>query len=468
MIEKMYIPKTMLVGYQNRDDTMTGKLSYITYKKGSQIYKKTSWENWCDYNLGLDDIDNKPTDGFLFNKDITHVSYNYYSNGSKHSKMRVFDPRGFDFEITINNLSFIINTCNINNGEIEGKFVYAWDGVELILLPVNSNEYKESVSFSKNENKKISARDLVLGRTYQLKKTEDHVIYIGRHHFRKKVNWKRRTELVSDLSNEFECYENHIHVLQDIFEDKGNQHVFYNETKKCYEGNIQSKLSICLDEECSDSYADLLESFIHSTEHSAIVDFDSDNICFDDLKHNHEEENCYDAYNIAKKTKGNNIFRMKYYFYKNDFQRNDFQINNLSWLDFHKDTQIFFNKNFNHPIKNEPYRQSFYFNEKHIEIRKKAFHSFVDKYQNDRDNFEKAIDEKDTSYFTVDEINFFSMAILVWFLNGLNFNDKDNIVDSILKDNSYLLNETQFRSIFEDENVGFLNVKLENKTTINL
>jgi hypothetical protein len=36
-------------------------------------------------------------------------------------------PRGFEFEISIPNLLYILQECNSTKG-LDGEFVYAWDG----------------------------------------------------------------------------------------------------------------------------------------------------------------------------------------------------------------------------------------------------------------------------------------------------------------------------------------------------
>lgn len=47
--EKLNIPDKIKVGFQERGDTYTGKLSYVTYinKKG-KLAKEISWEGWRD------------------------------------------------------------------------------------------------------------------------------------------------------------------------------------------------------------------------------------------------------------------------------------------------------------------------------------------------------------------------------------------------------------------------------------
>lgn len=62
---------------------------------------------------------------------------------------------------------------------LEGDFVYAWYGKELILLPTGCEEYKESQDFTSLQSKSIGVKDMIPGCSYKNKKAED-VIYMGR------------------------------------------------------------------------------------------------------------------------------------------------------------------------------------------------------------------------------------------------------------------------------------------------
>jgi hypothetical protein len=48
----IFIPKKIKVGYQNREDTYTGRLSYIIYYDGKgTLRKEKSWNGWRDGNI---------------------------------------------------------------------------------------------------------------------------------------------------------------------------------------------------------------------------------------------------------------------------------------------------------------------------------------------------------------------------------------------------------------------------------
>lgn len=126
------------------------------------------------------EFDNIPTEGFVLNKKAGG-----YSSGwnARATYCRVYDPRGFEFEISIPNLLFILQECNAMKGKgLEGSFVYAWDGKDLVLLPTNCNEYKQSTNFTNLQSGKVSVKDLLEGCTYKTKQLDEY-IYLG------KFNW---------------------------------------------------------------------------------------------------------------------------------------------------------------------------------------------------------------------------------------------------------------------------------------
>jgi hypothetical protein len=176
---KLYIPKKIKAGFQNRDDTFNGKLSYIIYYDDKNILRKEkSWESWRSKNIPAEDYNNEPISGFVLHKDVKRYNWSHFS--SKRTLIRVFDPRGMEFEITTDNLLFILQHTDCVKRELVGKFAYAWLGPELILLPEQTEEYRLSSEFTKLQAKKFSAKDLIAGRSYKTKQTED-LVYVGRH-----------------------------------------------------------------------------------------------------------------------------------------------------------------------------------------------------------------------------------------------------------------------------------------------
>lgn len=165
------IPEKIKVGYQSRGDTYTSKLGYVIYKEDEIWRKETSWLKWKNDEIPHDEFDNVPTSGFVLNKRAGGY-------GQRMEYARVYDPRGFEFEITIPNLLMILTYCDSVKGKaLEGDFVYTWDNTQLVLMPVTNPEYAEQKSFN-SKTSKISKKDYKAGQ-YYIDKYNNKAIYIG-------------------------------------------------------------------------------------------------------------------------------------------------------------------------------------------------------------------------------------------------------------------------------------------------
>lgn len=179
-MNNIFIPKRINVGYQNRSDTYTGKLAYVIYyDQRGKLRKEASWNSWRDEKIPNEEFDNVPTAGFVLNKKVGD-----YSSGwdHRHAYCRVYDPRNFEFEISIENLLYILENANSIKGKgLEGEFIYGWDGKDLILMPVESPDYIQISEYNEivHNKQSIKARDLIVGATY-LSKDNTQMIYIGR------------------------------------------------------------------------------------------------------------------------------------------------------------------------------------------------------------------------------------------------------------------------------------------------
>jgi hypothetical protein len=182
MNKQLYIPTLLKVGFQKRDDTYTGKLGYVTYYDQKNVLRKEkSWKDWCSKKLGSQEFENKPTEGFVINRNGGGIAESWGDwNDTRHEFVRVYDPRGFEFEIRIPNLLFILSESNSIKGKgLEGEFVYAWQGTQLILVPTSSQQYKNSLEFTALQGKKLDKKELTPGCIYRTKKQKD-LIYMGR------------------------------------------------------------------------------------------------------------------------------------------------------------------------------------------------------------------------------------------------------------------------------------------------
>ena len=247
MQNKMFIPKKCRAGFQKRDGTFTGQLAYVIYYDAkNKIRKEKSWKTWRHDNIDPVEFDNEPTDGFVLNKGITR--YPWSSFGDARTMIRAYDSRGIEFEITAQNLTFILMHTNCNKRELEGKFVYAWYGTELVLLPEGCPEYKECMDFSGLQGKRVMAKDLIVGASYRNKKTEN-LVYLGRFDY-----WYNRY-----------LYERGKKAQKNAF-------VFWNEDRKEFQGLASiANVSECVNEDVSPRYGELVTKFEKSKFNGAPV-----------------------------------------------------------------------------------------------------------------------------------------------------------------------------------------------------
>lgn len=212
MKSQLNIPTKIRVGCVERNDTYTKRLGYVIYydEKG-KLRKEASFEGWRDKKIPAVDYDNIPTEGFVLNKKAGG-----YSSGWNHraTYCRIFDPRGFEFEISIPNLLFILQETNSIKGKgLEGEFVYSWEGKDIVLLPVSSQEYKQSAEFTSLKTLKVGKADVVEGCTY-LTKDQKEVIYLGRYNwYQMDYDRNYRYKFVSDQNKQ------HIFVYVDKIEN---------------------------------------------------------------------------------------------------------------------------------------------------------------------------------------------------------------------------------------------------------
>lgn len=234
MNNNIFIPKKINVGLKEDRSTYTGKLAYVIYydNKG-KLRKETSWNSWRKEELGNTIYENVPTSGFVLNKKAGG-----YGTGWNHrqSKIRVYDPRDFEFEITIENMLYILENSNSIKGKgLEGEFIYGWDGKDLLLMPAESPDYVEIQAFNNvlHENKSIKVKDLKIGATYRTN-SNNKVIYMGK----------------------FTCYNWRGYSKEKL------EHFFANEDGKSFitMASISKRIIEVLDEECVSNYAEIFET----------------------------------------------------------------------------------------------------------------------------------------------------------------------------------------------------------------
>jgi hypothetical protein len=254
--DMMKIPKKIKVGYQERKDTYTGKLAYVVYfdEKGV-LRKEASWNSWRNKEIEPSEFDNVPTSGFVMNKKVGD-----YKSDWNHRKahIRMYDPRGFEFEIGVENLLYILEECNSIKGKgLEGEFVYAFDKADLVLLPVTAQEYASSSKFTNMQTNKVSKKDVIEGCVY-INKQMKEVMYLGHHE-------------VFDYDR---GYNNGGGSIVSSHKSEGKKHVFqyinpekpsYGEAEKYWFQTGFTKLASKVSDVISPTFPEEYEKFMKST-----------------------------------------------------------------------------------------------------------------------------------------------------------------------------------------------------------
>jgi hypothetical protein len=248
MQTNLFIPSKIKIGFQKRSDTFTGKLAYVIYfdEKGV-LRKEGSWKSWCDDSIPSIELDNNPRNGYIFNKGVQRNGY----WGSGRSVIRVYDPRDFEFEVSIDNLIGLLMHSDVSKRDIVENCVFAWSGKDLVLLPTNSQEYIDSLAYTKKQSEKISTKELVKGYSYSQKKADEILTYVGHYEW---FDWG------------FDRNEKHFH------RSIGKKHVFFDKKNKSFVIPSVSTLSSVHDEQVDPDYATIVDQFFSTMNSQPIVD----------------------------------------------------------------------------------------------------------------------------------------------------------------------------------------------------
>jgi hypothetical protein len=182
MSKSFNIPDEIHVGFQERTDTYKDRLAFVTYKDTlGQLKSEKSWNNWRDNTIDPLITVNEPREGFILNRN-GGGSWGHFDRAEF---VRVYDPLGFEIEITIDNLMKIILHNGISKGNgIEGKLVYAWEQGKrkLSLLPETCEEYSNYLKSKVDTSNAVPYKkgDLKEGFKY-LFKNGKCLTYLGKH-----------------------------------------------------------------------------------------------------------------------------------------------------------------------------------------------------------------------------------------------------------------------------------------------
>jgi hypothetical protein len=184
VLSSIRIPELVYVGFQGRravDQVPLGFMTPYTEDKAGQKRRDTV-DSWARGRWGSNKtfnsvkLENKPMIGFKIGRQIRRSGG---WNGSGASYVRVEDPRGFELEITIENLVMCMKENIIEDGEILTECVWGRDGNRNILLPTNSEPYRASLRTVERINAAVTLRDINPGDEIELLDGTKGVYYGG-------------------------------------------------------------------------------------------------------------------------------------------------------------------------------------------------------------------------------------------------------------------------------------------------
>lgn len=209
------VPEKMYIGYQDRDwegDEST-KLGFATYIEDNKAFekRKDTIDHWSqpytmeDIKKGDDDwdperahwnrqqrqvqqpdlesesIDNDSRSGFKLSREVRRSS----GWGGGNVLWRIEDPRGFELEISSANMASILDCVTMVNGEIQTPCRWGWNkvgGSRVVLLPEDSEPYKEALKDTEIHNSSVKWKDVNIGDEVKLKNGTVGT-YLGHHHY---------------------------------------------------------------------------------------------------------------------------------------------------------------------------------------------------------------------------------------------------------------------------------------------
>lgn len=194
------------VGFQGRrsvDEVPLGFMTPYSEDKAGQKRQATV-DTWARGRWGSTKtfnsvkLENKPMIGFKIGRQIRRSGG---WNGSGASYVRVEDPRGFELEITIENLVMCMKENLIQDGEILAECVWGRDGNRNILLPTNSEPYRASLKTVERINAAITLRDISPGDEIELLDGTKGIYYGGMYALMAQRYYYREEMRNIELSN---------------------------------------------------------------------------------------------------------------------------------------------------------------------------------------------------------------------------------------------------------------------------
>lgn len=161
------IPEKHYIAFQGREKNVP--IGFLTPFGTNAAAKKrmATADNWAKPRGGNQTkidakiVDNVLMPGFKIAHSVTRYS-------TSNVVWRILDPRGFELEISSANMSDLIGSTIIEQGEIQERCIWTRQGANNVLLTEDDPEYLQAIENSERIEKKVSLRDIKIGNTVLL------------------------------------------------------------------------------------------------------------------------------------------------------------------------------------------------------------------------------------------------------------------------------------------------------------
>lgn len=174
---KAFIPKKIKVGFKNCNDLPHTRGKVIYFDEHNRLRNERGYETWRNKNIEPTVYDNTEFEGFQIIQEKNRFQWVYST--SEDYLVNILDPRKFIVTITADNLVSLITTCNIVDGVITDKLIYAWVDSSLCLIPVKSAVYAEASAYTAMQYQTVKKKELKPGYIYT-NKQGDQLTYLDR------------------------------------------------------------------------------------------------------------------------------------------------------------------------------------------------------------------------------------------------------------------------------------------------
>jgi hypothetical protein len=161
LFEKVY------VGFQKRNTESGSPLGFLTPwgEDSAARGRMATVDKWSSSSkLQAVILDNIPVSGFRVSDSARRNGWN-----GGNTVIQIEDPRGFELQITVDNMIQIMSGNLILDGEIKVPCVWGRDGKDNILLPTNSEPYMNAIENTERLKQTFSMRSVKLGNKIELK-----------------------------------------------------------------------------------------------------------------------------------------------------------------------------------------------------------------------------------------------------------------------------------------------------------